>query len=129
MTKLSLCLISSLTLLCVACQSTPPVKPTPLPTVQPPTTQPAVVASTPTPVATQATYSQNTLVIFYNEAFKSAVISAIQARQADIIYDFNLMNGVAIRLNSNDDVQQAMQQLSKINGVITVNRDKLNIID
>lgn len=124
MTKLSLCLISSLTLLCVACQSTPPVKPTPQP--QP---TPVVVTPAPAPISTQPTYSQNTLVIFYNEAFKSAVISAIQARQADIIYDFNLMNGVAIRLNSNDDVQQAMQQLSKINGVITVNRDKLNIID
>lgn len=126
MTKLSLCLISSLTLLCVACQSTPPVKPTPMPTPQP---TPVVVTPAPAPISTQPTYSQNTLVIFYNEAFKSAVISAIQARQADIIYDFNLMNGVAIRLNSNDDVQQAMQQLSKINGVIAVNRDKLNIID
>lgn len=126
MTKLSLCLISSLTLLCVACQSTPPVKPMPTPQPQP---TPVVVTPAPAPISTQPTYSQNTLVIFYNEAFKSAVISAIQARQADIIYDFNLMNGVAIRLNSNDDVQQAMQQLSKINGVITVNRDKLNIID
>lgn len=128
MTKLSLYLISSLTLLCVACQNTPPVKPTPTPQPQP---TPVVVTPppAPAPISTQPTYSQNTLVIFYNEAFKSAVISAIQARQADIIYDFNLMNGVAIRLNSNDDVQQAMQQLSKINGVIAVNRDKLNIID
>lgn len=130
--KLNLTVITGLSILCVACQSTPknaPTKPqTPAPVVQQPSLPP-VVPVQPTPSDSTISYSKDTLVIFYNEAFKGAVLSAIQQRQAEIIYDYNLMNGLAIRLNSKDNLEKALQELRQVNGVLGVNKNQILTID
>lgn len=123
MTKFSLFATTALTLCCVACQSTPPVQQS-KPVVQQPlpaiVNQPTPSTATVTENNNQTSYSNNTLVIFFKDAFKPMVVSAVEQRQAEIIYDYNLMNGFAIRLSSNDNVSQAVQELSKVTGVISV---------
>lgn len=140
MTQLAIFVTTILTLCCVACQSTPPIQQSkpivPQPTQQskpiiskslpPPTTNQPVQVS-PTTTVNQPTYSDNTLVIFYKDAFKSAVVSAVEQRQAEIIYDYNLMNGFAIRLSNNDNINKAIQDLNKATGVLTVNKDDISI--
>lgn len=129
MSKLSLFSTIALTLTCVACQSTPPINTKPTAQPLPPVVNQPVQATAPTvinpPTQTQPTHGTDTLVIFYKDAFKASVLSAVEARQAEIIYDYNLMNGLAIRLASNDTPKKAQQDLSQVIGVITVNQDKI----
>lgn len=130
MSKLSLFSTIALTLTCVACQSTPPINTKPTVQPLPPVVNQPVQTTQPTlpPAQGQQTYSNNTLVIFYKDAFKASVLSAVEARQAEVIYDYNLMNGIAIRLTSADNVNQAVTDLSKVNGVIAVNRDNIAVL-
>ncbi len=77
--------------------------------------------------ATTELYSQNTLIIFYDaKQGKDALKKAIKDYGAEIMYDYNSINAMAIRLPEGKNVHEAKKLFKKVEGVTAVNLDRIN---
>ena len=106
MKTLALVLLS--TLLC-ACQS--PNTPT---------------QSTAIPSQQQAQDTTGNLIIFYDAQIGSApLLKAVKTSGASLIYEYKNLNGIAIRPSAKTNIQDAIAYFKKINGVLSVEQDRL----
>ena len=70
-------------------------------------------------------YSTSTLIIFYDgEVGKLPLLKAVEEYNATIIYEYNTMNGIAIKLPEGADVHEAKAHFERVKGVLQVNFDK-----
>ncbi|WP_201584634.1 hypothetical protein [Psychrobacter sp. HII-4] len=101
----------SIPLLLAACQST--VMPIPKPT----------------PNSTLEQTVSQTLIIMYNPSIgKQALLKAVADHQATIVYDYKILNGMAIRLPAGTDMNQAIKDFRQVQGVVSVEKDTIQTI-
>ncbi|ETD18234.1 MULTISPECIES: glycoside hydrolase family 53 protein [Prevotellaceae] len=71
-------------------------------------------------------YSAETLIIYYNDKKgKKSLLKAIRKSGAELIYDYNIINGVAIRKPQNMTIDAAIRYYRKLKGVLQVSRDRI----
>ena len=71
-------------------------------------------------------YSPNTLIIIYDtEVGKEPLLAAIKEYQAEIIYDYSIIPGMAIRLPDGANIHVAIAWFKKVEGVVSVERDQI----
>ena len=68
--------------------------------------------------------SASTLIISYDsEIGDSALMQAVKDTKAKLIYHYNIINGIAIRIPQNMTMPEAIKYFKKVKGVIAVERD------
>ena len=72
-------------------------------------------------------FTPNTLIIMCDEATgKEPLRKAIKEYGAEIIYDYTIINGMAIRIRDGVKIEEAIEYFKKVKGVVSVNRDRIN---
>lgn len=75
-------------------------------------------------------FTPNTLLIMYEkEVGKEPLVEAIKAYKAEIIYDYGKVTGFAIRIPNDKKIDDAIQYFKKVEGVKSVERDRIYHID
>ena len=70
-------------------------------------------------------YSPNTLIISYDSATGTAALDkAIAAYGAEVIYRYNNIHALAIRIPDGKNIHQAIDYFKQVPGVTAVNRDR-----
>ncbi len=71
-------------------------------------------------------YSPTTLIISYDaQVGKQPLLDAIEACGAQVIYDYKMMAGMAIKKPDNMTLDEAIAHFSKVKGVTHVARDHI----
>lgn len=70
-------------------------------------------------------YSSDTLLLFYDETGKQAVLDAIRNYQANIVYEYQNFNSFAIRIPKEKDIEQAKIFFSQVKGILSVEKDQI----
>lgn len=71
-------------------------------------------------------FAPDRLIILYDEAVgKDPLVKAIRAYKAEILYDYNLIPGMAIRLPEGSDLKAAIAFFKQVKGVVSVERDRI----
>ena len=91
------------------------------------TQKPVTVIDNPQPVLGDETdVSPNTLIIMYDtEAGKEPLLKAVEQYGAELIYDYSIIPGIAIRIPDGTDIHEAIAFFRKVKGVISVERDRI----
>ena len=72
-------------------------------------------------------FSPNTLIIMYDtETGKTPLLEAVGSYGAEIIYDYSIIPGMAIRIPEGTDIHKAVAYFKKVEGVVSVERDRIN---
>ncbi|AUI66332.1 MULTISPECIES: hypothetical protein [Glaesserella] len=70
--------------------------------------------------------SNNVLIIFYDQRVgKQPLIKAIQRYQAETVYEYENMNGFAIRIPKGKNIEHAEAFFKEVEGVLSVERDQI----
>jgi len=70
-------------------------------------------------------FSSSTLIIHYDSVIgKEPLLKAIEQYGAEIIYDYRIINAVAIRIPDGTDIHTAIDHFNQVDGVLSVNRDR-----
>ena len=78
------------------------------------------------PVQEEIDVSPNTLIIMYDEEIgKEPLLKAVEAYGAELIYDYSIIPGIAIRIPDGKDIHDAIAYFKKIQGVTSVERDHI----
>lgn len=73
----------------------------------------------------QASQEPKVLIIFYAAQIGSEPLKAeIKRYPAEIVYEYQTLNGIAIKLPETKSLTQATEDFSKVKGVLTVNPDQ-----
>jgi len=71
-------------------------------------------------------HSDNTLIIFYcGDGGKKSLMKAVKKYGATVLYEYNSMKGIAIKLPQGKKVEDAKAHFEKVKGVLQVNYDKI----
>ena len=71
-------------------------------------------------------YSPDRLLIMYDEEIgKEPLLAAIEEYKAEIIYDYSIIPGMAIKIPEGADIHEAMEYFKKVKGVVSVERDQI----
>ena len=66
------------------------------------------------------------LIIMYDETVgKEPLRKAIDAYDAEIIYDYKIIPGMAIRIPEGGDIKDAIKYFKQVKGVVSVERDHI----
>ena len=73
-----------------------------------------------------AEYSPNVLIIMYDtEIGKEPLAAAVRQYGAEIIYDYSIIPGMAIRIPEGRTLEEAIAFFKKVDGVLTVEKDRI----
>ena len=90
------------------------------------TQKPVAVIDNPLPIQEEIDVSPNTLIIMYDEEIgKEPLLKAVEAYGAELIYDYSIIPGIAIRIPEGKDIRDAIAYFKKVRGVTTVERDHI----
>lgn len=106
MTKLWIA--ATLSFCLAACQS--PAAPTSSPAQQP---------------AHAAQENTNVLIIFFEQGKGDAVVAAVKQYGAEVVYRYQMINGIAIRVPAGKNVDAAIAHFERVRGVLQVQRDQV----
>jgi len=71
-------------------------------------------------------YSPNTLIIMYDvEVGKDSLLAAVVEFGADILYDYSIIPGLAVRIPDGADIHKAIAYFKDVKGVTSVERDRI----
>ena len=71
-------------------------------------------------------YSPRSLIIMYDgPRGKKSLLKAVKKYGARLMYDYTIINGVAIELPEGSDVHRARAWFQKVKGVVSVNYDRI----
>ena len=74
--------------------------------------------------------SEHTLLIFFDSSIgKDALLEAIEEYGATIIYEYRIINSVAIRIPEGTFIGDAIEFFKNVDGVISVRRDQIIHLD
>ncbi len=59
------------------------------------------------------------------EIGKEPLRKAVKEYGAEIIYDYNIIPGMAIRIPAGSDIRRAVAYFEKVEGVVSVQRDRV----
>lgn len=72
-------------------------------------------------------YSPNTLIVMYDpEIGKEPLVEAVKSLNAEIIYDYSIIPGMAIRIPNGSDIHKWIAYFKSVKGVVSVERDRIN---
>ncbi|WP_455033651.1 S8 family serine peptidase [Kingella oralis] len=108
-----LLMTTALALSLAACQS--PAAPTSVAPASSPAQQPAHAARENT----------NVLIIFFEQGKGDAVAAAAKQYGAEVVYRYQMMNGMAIRVPAGKDTDAAVKHFERVQGVLQVQRDQV----
>lgn len=75
-------------------------------------------------------YSPSTLIIYYDEGVgKSPLKKAAAKYGADVIYDYSIINALAIKIPDGKTLDDATKYFKKVKGVIEVSKDASYLLD
>ena len=70
--------------------------------------------------------SPDKLIIMYDEEIgKKPLLSAVEAYGAELIYDYSIIPGIAIRIPEGKDIRDAINYFKKVQGVTSIERDHI----
>lgn len=82
------------------------------------------------PQETGLMYSPDVLIISYDlEVGKDPLKKAIRKYGASIIYDYRIINAIAIRIPANKELEDAVTHFEKVKGVLQVSKDRVYRLD
>ena len=82
--------------------------------------------STATPSPQQAQDTTGNLIIFYDAQTGSApLLKAVKISGATLVYEYKNLHGIAIRPSSKTNIEDAIAYYKKVNGVLSVEQDRL----
>ena len=71
-------------------------------------------------------YSPNTLIIMCDQTVgKDPLYKAIKEYGAEIIYDYSIIYGMAVKIPDGKLIEDAIEYFKTVKGVISVNRDRI----
>lgn len=75
-------------------------------------------------------YSPSTLIVFYDATIgKQSLLRAAKKMKCDVIYDYNIVNAVALRIAEGENINEVAEKLKKVKGVVSVQRDRIMHLD
>lgn len=75
-------------------------------------------------------YSQNTLIIYYNEAVgKEPLKKAVARYDAEIVYDYSIINALAVKIPQGKTLEEASKFFGKVKGVVEISKNAVYLID
>lgn len=88
--------------------------------------QPAATAA-PSALSTQPEQAANrVLIVLYDPAVGSEpLFQAVREMQAELVYRYTNINGIAARIPPQHDMAQAIRRLGRVPGVLQVQRDQI----
>lgn len=85
-----------------------------------------IVIDDPLPIKEGIDVSPDRLIIMYDEEIgKEPLLAAVEAYGAELIYDYSIIPGIAIRIPDGKDIHDAIAYFKKVRGVTTVERDHI----
>lgn len=70
--------------------------------------------------------SPDKLIIMYDEEIgKEPLLAAVEAYGAELIYDYSIIPGIAIRIPEGKDIRDAINYFKKVKGVTSIERDQI----
>ena len=82
------------------------------------------LAQTERPVSGE--YSPDTIIIMYDQSVgKEPLMKAVKKYKADIIYDYSIIPGMAVRIPEGKTLSKAIDYFRKVEGVVSVERDRI----
>lgn len=82
------------------------------------------------PVDPGLMYSRDVLIVSYDvEIGKEPLKKALKKYGAEIIYDYRMINALAVRVPDPDEIDVAIARLEKVKGVLQVSRDRMYRLD
>ena len=74
-----------------------------------------------------AEYSPNTLIVMYDIGVgKEPLVEAVKSSNAEIIYDYSIIPGMAIRIPNGSEINNWIAYFKSVKGVVSVERDRIN---
>lgn len=75
-------------------------------------------------------YSRDVLIVSYDEEIgKEPLKKALKKYGAEVVYDYRLVNALAVRIPDPDEINEAIARLEKVKGVLQVSRDRMYRLD
>ena len=82
------------------------------------------------PQQTGLAYSKNTLIISYDEGIgKEPLKRAVRKYGAEVVYDYRIINALAIKIPDGKTLDEAIEYFEKVKGVISVSKDRVYQLD
>ena len=70
--------------------------------------------------------SPDKLIIMYDEEIgKEPLLAAVEAYGAELIYDYSIIPGIAIRIPEGKDIRDAINFFKQVKGVTSIERDQI----
>ena len=74
----------------------------------------------------QAQATTGNLIIFYDKDIGSgSLMKAVNDSGASLVYEYKNLHGIAIRPSAKTNIQDAIAYFQKVNGVLSVEQDRL----
>ncbi len=71
-------------------------------------------------------YAPDRLIIMYaDEIGKESLLKAIQKYKAEILYDYSIVPGMAIRIPEGANLDDAIKYFKRVKGVVSVEKDHI----
>lgn len=76
---------------------------------------------------TEQEHSPNVFLVMYDaEVGKEPLLMAIKAYKCEVIYAYNIINGMALKKPEGRTLEETMRYFKKVKGVLTVEYDRIN---
>ena len=86
--------------------------------------EPALAIMPPAGESTQ--FVSHTLIVYYDASLgKEALLEAEKKEGAKVVYDYKIINAVALSIPEKDDIEKAITAFEKVSGVLQVVRDQV----
>ena len=71
-------------------------------------------------------YAPDRLIIMYDEKIgKEPLLKALKDYGAEIIYDYDFIPGMAVKIPEGGDIKEAIKYFKAVKGVVSVERDRI----
>ena len=88
--------------------------------------QPAAIATPSMPGAQPEQAATRVLIVLYDPAVGAEpLLQAVREMQAELVYRYTNINGIAARIPPQQDMAQAIRRLERVPGVLQVQRDQI----
>ena len=72
-------------------------------------------------------HSPNVFLVMYDaEVGKEPLQKAIKAYKCEVVYDYNIINGMALKKPEGKSLEETMQYFRRVKGVLAVEYDRIN---
>ncbi len=76
------------------------------------------------------TYSPRLLIVMFDSAIgKLPLLKRARLMRCEVVYEYDVLNGVALKVPDDMPIEKAMEKLRKVKGVLSVERDRVLHLD